>query len=48
MLVTEIKKITDRRNKSCLEDGTSFFGSNIKDCSGSIGLLEELVEKTRY
>lgn len=29
-------------------EATSFFGSNIKDCSGSIGLLEELVEKTRY
>ena len=24
MLVTEVKKITDRRNRICLEDGTSF------------------------
>ncbi len=30
------------------DEATSFFGRDIKDCSGSIGLLEELVEKTRY
>ena len=29
-------------------EATSFFGRNIKDCSDSIGALNELIEKTRY
>ena len=29
-------------------EATSFFGRNIKDCGSSIGLLDELIKKTRY